>query len=523
VRNLADRGAEGTVVAASGRVNLSRLTELVLTTIVVRLHSSGVVALIARLHGPEEPYPSTESIMPTSHVGTLRALALSAIALALAACADSGPSSPSSDSPAASSFRSAPLTAIPGRYILLMKRGHETEVSAVTASWSRQLEQSDSYAGIAVMRNLSSQEAASLGALPPVQEVVQDRLLQWIPPARQLFSRARKATVIGPAPDATDQSDAFFFELQWHMQVTRAAQAWAVSNGGRDRLVCVLDTGVDPGHLDLAGKVDLAKSRSFIETEPFIEDLNLHGTFVSALVTSNGLGVASVASDAKLCAVKVLDVTGFGSFGGVINGILFASGNDADVINMSLGAYLDRSQPGVRGLIEALQRAINRAIDRGTVVVTSTGNNATNLDEDPPQFIEVPAQLDNVINAGATAPVNQQNFDKLASYSNFGGRSMDLVAPGGDLVPDGVFLDLMLSACSRFTLAFDCTDGVTYLFGAGTSAASPLVAATAAIIQSESERSPALVGRCIRETADEVGPFRIFGAGRLNVLEAAGC
>jgi thermitase len=287
----------------------------------------------------------------------------------------------------------------------------------------------------------------------------------------------------------------------------------------------VLDTGVDPGHLDLNGKIDLTNSLSEVVSEPFIEDFNLHGTFVSALISSNGIGMASVAPDTKLCAIKVLDFTGNGSFGDLIAGILAAADRHIDVINMSLGAYVDKSQPGVEGLVNALQAAITHAASQGVLAVSSAGNSAINLDEDPKGLIEIPAQLRGVLDVGATAPVNQQNFDLLASYSNFGGRTgIKMVAPGGDFVAGGQLFDLIISACSRYTLSFNCTDGVSYLFGAGTSFASPHVAGAAAVVGSNKGiSSPETLTKCILNGADNVGPSTIFGAGRLNVFKASSC
>ena len=169
----------------------------------------------------------------------------------------------------------------------------------------------------------------------------------------------------------------------------------------------MLDTGTDPGHLDLNGKIDLAKSTSFVASEPFIEDFNFHGTFVSALISSNGFGMASVAPDARLCAVKVLDFTGHGSFGDVISGIVYAADQGVDAINMSLGAYIDLNQFGAKDLVRALQAAVDYARSKGVVVVVSSGNDGRDLDADAANFLEVPAPLKAGLSVGATAPPAQ--------------------------------------------------------------------------------------------------------------------
>jgi subtilisin family serine protease len=60
--------------------------------------------------------------------------------------------------------------------------------------------------------------------------------------------------------------------------------------------------GPEAHHINLAGRIDLNLSTSFVDAEPFINDLNLHGTYTAALMSSNGLGMASVAPAATLFA-----------------------------------------------------------------------------------------------------------------------------------------------------------------------------------------------------------------------------
>ena len=69
----------------------------------------------------------------------------------------------------------------------------------------------------------------------------------------------------------------------------------------------------------------------------------------SGFIATNGIGVASVAPDARLCSIKVLRVTGSGSFGDIITGIVVAAQSGADVINMSLGLYIDKTHSWGRG------------------------------------------------------------------------------------------------------------------------------------------------------------------------------
>jgi lantibiotic leader peptide-processing serine protease len=420
----------------------------------------------------------------------------------------------------------AAMTPVSGRYIVLTKPGKEAAITAATASLGSQLEKSYPVAGMALIQNPSAAQISTLKKNVNILSVVQDVSIQWIPTPQQMGMTPQELSTPGPVPNGTDQSGAFFFNTyQWNLKVTQANAAWLATPGGLGEMVCVLDTGVDPGQLDLIGKVNLTVSTSMVAAEPFIEDLNFHGTFVSGLISGRGIGMASTAPDAQLCAVKVLGASGSGSFGDVINGILYAAAIHADVINMSLGAYVDRTAPGVPALLDALTRAIKIANDAKTLVVTSSGNSAINLDEDAPNLAEVPAQLRGVISVGATAPINQQNFDLLASYSNYGGRTgISMVAPGGDFAVGNV-VDLILSACSRFVTFTNCTSGASYLFGSGTSFASPMVAGAGAVVESQlgAGQTTATLTNCLILNADNVGPSKIFGHGRLNVLKAAAC
>lgn len=426
----------------------------------------------------------------------------------------------------------AATRAVPGRYVVLMKRGQEQAVTAAAAVVGPKAVRTFTDIGVATMKDLTSSEVASLQAASGVEAVVPDLDVEWIPGAAELFHQAALPAPQGPRAQGTDQSGAAFFAFQWNMGVIHAQTAWNATPGGAGELVCILDTGIDPDHLDLAGKVDLNRSTSVISAPLFPGDLevidyNSHGSFVAGLVSSNGIGVASVAPDAQLCAVKVLKVDGFGSFGDIISGIDFAVHNGADVINMSLSGYVDRTAPGAETLIKALQAAVDFANAHSVLVVASAGNAGLNLDEDPVQFLNIPNQLNNVMSIGATAPFNQQNFDMLASYSNYGGRTgLDMVAPGGDLLAGGNTFDLVLSVCSQYqlTLPFPC-GSADYLLGAGTSFSSPEVAGAAAVVESQlgSPQGSGIIANCLLNTADNVGPRRIFGAGRLNVGNAAGC
>ncbi|MEP7344170.1 MAG: S8 family serine peptidase [Gemmatimonadaceae bacterium] len=417
-----------------------------------------------------------------------------------------------------------------GEFIVMLRPGASlAAVRGALQSLGGRVKHESAATGVVSARGLSPAAAASLAQRSDVQSVSPDYKVQWLPsPASavkgRVFAGSRNATTQG-----TDQHGAEFFSLQWNLQVTKADQAWVPTPAGKGQLVCIVDSGIDPDHVDLVGRVDLSVSKSVITSPDFpgdltIIDYNYHGTEVSSLIASNGVSMASVAPEARLCAVKVFTADGGSSVADVIAGVDYAVSVGANVINLSLGQYVSILRPGVPQIIAAIQRSIDNAVSKGVFVVAAAGNNAADLDHDP-QFMRIlPAQSQNVISVGATAPVNHRNFDRLASYSNYGGDTgLDLVAPGGEFAGEDPF-DLVITACSQYSTLFYCPGGNYYYLASGTGAAAPHVAAAGAILASvRGPLSPATIKRCLKATADPLTPYAIFGSGRLNVLAASQC
>ncbi|HEY7612210.1 MAG TPA: S8 family serine peptidase [Gemmatimonadales bacterium] len=360
--------------------------------------------------------------------------------------------------------------------------------------------------------------AAELRKRPDVEAVVKDRTVQWLPPSRVTASQKFRAN--------SNQRGAQFFDVfQWNIKKIFAQRAWNVSNQGAGVTVCVLDSGIDPRHIDLEGKLDLGISASFVANERADRDFRGHGTYMASIITSNGIGVASVAPDARVCSVKVLDRNGSGNFGDVITALMYVGELRIDVVNMSFGALVPRNAPGVQPLVRALQRAANFAANRGVLMVASAGNESANLNN--PDLISIPAQLDHVISVGATGPIGQRQFDHVASYSNIGRAGVDVFAPGGeDVFPANVLQDLILGACSAsFRGPIACDDGITFFFADGTSQSAAHVTGEAAVIEAElpGDQTPAELTACILRTADPLPLPNRTANGRINVFEGQAC
>jgi subtilisin family serine protease len=460
---------------------------------------------------------------------------LGATIIAAAACSEQAPVAPRPD---ASVTAAQALARTNGRRLIVLQEGRPSAgVIARIRALGGTVVRSHEGAGMVTASGLTDAAAQSLAQNADVDNVLNDRKVQWLPPKTMqsgvVAMPAQAARKAGRAPD--DQSGAqFFAEFQWNMRQIRASNVWLLKDGhGKGTTVCDLDTGVDPTHLDLNGKVDLGISTLMVVTEPDILDYNGHGTFVSSQIATNGIGMASVAPQATLCQVKVLDLTGSGFLTDAIAGVIYAADQKVDVINMSFGAYFTVKDPDFKQIVKDFQRAVNYAHKKGVTLVAAAGNGDPNtglgidLATDAKDLLAIPAQLNNVISVGATAPMAQTpgTFDNLATYTNFGYPGVDVYAPGGDFIEGDVIQDLIFGACSSQSNPV-CADGLHYSLGAGTSFAAPLVAGEAAIIESDTPGKKSDVDQCIIKSADLLSrhvPDRIFGFGRVDVLGGIHC
>lgn len=362
-----------------------------------------------------------------------------------------------------------------------------------------------------------------------VQSVDPDLKINWVP-ALTVEAAGPVAAAVSAVPTA-----AFFYPCQWNLEQIDAPAAWAAGAFGAGIKVAVLDTGVDPFHQDLAGKIDVPNSASMLTAgtspcgafdETTIFDLNFHGSFVSGVITSNSIGVAGVAPDATVVGVKVLNCNGSGTFGDVIAGILYAASlADVDVINMSLGAAIPKNLPGAGPLVAAFNQAVNHAQSQGKLVVSAAGNDGADM-QHAGNVTWIPAESGSGIGIYATG-----NTDTLASYSNHGVSGAWIGGPGGDFpntlpgrpgcVVNNALESLMLSVCSSFV----CGGPNFYVLAAGTSFASPTVAGVAALVdgQNGGALGASQLKTILKNSADDLGKNgtdNLYSHGRVNAGNA---
>lgn len=376
------------------------------------------------------------------------------------------------------------------------------------------------------VRNLSAL-AVSGGAGARLAALSSERLRDKYATILRLKALARDPDVawvglnhrLGPLASAGD--DPALAGPQYNLDLSRFPGAWErLAAGDEPVVVAVVDTGVVP-HPDLDPALtedgfDFVLAEGGVDDNPRDPDPTrlFHGTHVAGVlgaVTGNGRFIAGAAGPSGL--VRIMPVRALGIDGGteydVLQAVRYAAGlpNDsgrvparpADVINLSLG--------GGAGRFEAAFRAVRDEAD--VILVAASGNDGTSS-------VNVPAVYDGVFGVGAVAVGGRRGTvageSQRAPYSSFG-DGLDLMAPGG-VAGNGIA-----------GLGRDAS-GPGVSFYAGTSVATPQVAATAALMKSvwpamsADDFECALISGALTEDIGPPGWDGETGYGRLDAERA---
>jgi len=288
-----------------------------------------------------------------------------------------------------------------------------------------------------------------------------------------------------------------------------APEAWDIATGSREIVVAVIDTGVDYMHQDLAanmwvneaelngtpgvdddgnGYVDDIYGYDFYNNDGNPMDDHFHGTHCAGTIGAvgdNATGVAGVCWKVRIMAVKFLSSFGSGWTEDAIASVQYST---------LMGANLSSNSWGGGGYSQALKDAIDAAGAAGMLFVAAAGNSSANTDVNP----HYPSSYtsDSLISVMAT-----DKYDNRSSFSNYGPVSVDLGAPGSDIL--------------------SCQPGNRYQYLDGTSMATPHVAGACALLWS---MNPAMGNQEVKDillsTVDETLPGLCVSGGRLNLHKA---
>lgn len=204
------------------------------------------------------------------------------------------------------------------------------------------------------------------------------------------------------------------------------SSAWELVHDCRRIIVAVLDSGVNYTHEDLAANMWDGSALGLPnhgydffdnDADPMPADGDGHGTHVAGAIAAhgdNGVGTTGICWRARVMALRVLDADG-GTTATVVRALRFAVDQGARVINLSLGGS---------GYDPAFEAELVYAAQRDVVVVAAAGNDGRDLDGEA-RFYPCSFKFDNLLCVAAL----DQSY-ALASFSNYGSRTVHLAAPG---------------------------------------------------------------------------------------------
>ncbi|WP_372379251.1 S8 family serine peptidase [Vibrio natriegens] len=277
--------------------------------------------------------------------------------------------------------------------------------------------------------------------------------------------------------------------------LTGALGPSAVTFNGEGVTVAVLDTGYDVEHSDLRGQV--IGSKDFSYSANGVDDLNGHGTHTASTIAgtgseSNGYW-AGMAPGADLLVGKVLSNSGGGSTFGIINGMIWAVENGADIVNMSLGGSATACEGPMVDVVEAFR-------DQALFVI-SAGNSFTR------ETVGSPGCAPSALTVAALDRENQTAVfssrgpspDGHSAKPDIGSQGVDVVAAASGGVGSNAYRSL-----------------------SGTSMSAPHVAGGAAIVlQARPDLSPVQLKRVLTSSVfDNDAHVLEQGAGPMDVNRA---
>jgi hypothetical protein len=319
-----------------------------------------------------------------------------------------------------------------------------------------------------------------------------------------------------PSDPATTPDDSLFGSL-WAMREPQAASggidavhAWSITADNAPSIVAVIDTGVDRAHPELQGNlwtnpgevpgngidddgngfIDDVNGWDFSNDDNDPSDGNGHGTHVAGTIAARGdnaLGVAGVCWNARILPVKFLSDKGSGFTSDAVAAVNYA---------WRMGARITNNSWGGGGFSQSLYNAIQAAGQADSLFIAAAGN--SNKDTDLSPNYPSGYDLDCIVSVASS-----DESDKLSYFSNHGAVSVDLAAPGSNIL--------------------SLRPGGQYGTSSGTSMATPHVAGAAALLLGRNPSlKPALVKQLLMFGSDSLATLggKVASNGRLNAYRA---
>ena len=275
----------------------------------------------------------------------------------------------------------------------------------------------------------------------------------------------------------------------WYHNAIKTYAAWDVTMGNEDVVVAIVDDGINLKHNEFRNKI-VKPYNVFTQSEDVRESEVGHGTHVAGLAiasANNQSGIAGVAPNCKLMPIQVFDRDGYCSTMSVLDGVLYAVYNGADVVNLSLGMMINAQLPSTaqQELINSYfkeeervwKKVFSIANRNNTAIIIAAGN------ENLMAGIEPMHRSQDVIVVAAVGEDHNPLHSK-ANFSNYGSYT-DVSAPGVDIL--------------------STMGNGKYETMSGTSMAAPIVAGAVALIKSVNRPlSTAQIRTILQETGIEV-------------------
>lgn len=302
----------------------------------------------------------------------------------------------------------------------------------------------------------------------------------------------------------TNDADLSDSDKRWYLDECGVFDAWDVTMGSDDVVVAIIDDGFDLNHDELKNRAYLPFN-AVSHTDAITPSPGGHGTHVASTAigtANNSYGLAGIAPKCKFMPIQVGDNNGNMSSSAILDGVLYAIANGADVVNMSLGMYFG---PGVQYMPVYLQQNIRNyyfkqeeqmwnqifemARQRDVTFVLAGGNENILIGIDPM------SRSNATIKVSAVGPGRNK-----ANFSNYGDLST-VSAPGVHI--------------------FSAIPNNNYTFMDGTSMAAPVVTGGCALLKcNDRSLSTNEIANILRSTGNtSFGPI----GPTVNFARALGC